>query len=220
MLITRTLRTVALIVSVAGSQANAGGLLNGGFDTPTPGLSAPNYEASVTAANAKTPSSAEHWVLENSLAGRATTSSALLASTDPDGGGYMLHFSTTGSPGEIGQIFDLGSGPQKATASIDVLVLSGVAKISFNNDVVTVHPSQNWQTINLGLTEAGPFSDFIIGTNATGVNCYLDNASVTAAGTVPEPSSLCLGMLGLLGMFGATRWGGIRGDQDAETGRN
>ena len=65
---------------------------NGGFDTPTPGLTPPNYPTSITGVNAFGPSSAESWNLFNSF--DATTSTELLTSTDPAGGGFIIHLTT------------------------------------------------------------------------------------------------------------------------------
>lgn len=98
--ILRRLLTPALVLSLSSSSSFAGSLLNGSFDTPTPGLSPPNYATSVTAVDTKVSSSADGWFLFN-FGSRATTSTELLPSTDPNGGGYMLHFSTAGSQEEI-----------------------------------------------------------------------------------------------------------------------
>ena len=119
----------AIAVSYVPSSAWAGNLLqNGGFDTPTPGLSPPNYPTSITGANAFGPSSAEDWTLFNSR--DATTSTELLPSTDPLGSGFMIHLtSVTNTSDPTGSFFNglqQGFATQSgATASVNVFVLSG-----------------------------------------------------------------------------------------------
>src|SRR5262249_10849642 len=102
-------------------------LMNGGFDTPTPGLSPPSYPTSTSSVSAAAPSSAEFWSLFNNFP--ATTSSELLPTTDPLGSDFMIHLTSVGTNGGPPFFNGLQQGftsqSTAVTASVDVFVLSG-----------------------------------------------------------------------------------------------
>ena len=131
-------------------SARAGGLIqNGGFDTPTPGLTPPNYPTSISGAGVGGPSSAEFWTLFNNFS--TTTSTELLPSTDPNGSGFMIHLTSTPTSGSFSffnglqQAFPTQSG---GSASVDVDVLSGVVFVAlYANDGGTLL-DQSFSTVN------------------------------------------------------------------------
>ena len=87
---------VPIVFSLTTSSAFGGLLTNPGFDTPTPGLTPPNYTASISGLTTMHEvASAEGWYLFNNSS--VTTTSELLTSTDPMGGGYMISVSTPGN---------------------------------------------------------------------------------------------------------------------------
>lgn len=214
------LRRVALFLTLiaicsAPSSAWAGSLLqNGGFDTPTPGLSPPNYPTSISGAGVGSagPSSAEFWTLYNNF--DATTSTELLPSTDPNGSGLMIHLTSTPTSGS----FSFFNGLQQAfptqpggTASIDVNVLSGVVFVALYADNGATLIDQAFSTVNnqwqtLTVTAApGTNPNLIVLYTDNGVadtvgEFYADGAGVTS---IPEPSSA---LLALIGMSGMTLW--------------
>jgi hypothetical protein len=114
-----------IVFSLTTASAFGGNLLlNAGFDTPTPGLTPPNYTTSISGFHADNVSSADDWGLFNNT--DATTTSQLLASTDPKGGGYMASIVTTGATNGLYQFVNTFPG---ATASVDVYVLSGTVSL-------------------------------------------------------------------------------------------
>jgi len=187
-------------------------LQNGGFDTPTPGLSPPNYPTSISGADVSGLSSAEYWTLFNSF--DATTSTELLPSTDPLGGGSMIHLtSLTNSSDPDGSFFN---GLQQsfatqsgATASVDVFVLSGPVILAlYAGDGSTLisdtfsSTTDQWQTLTVTApTGSDPNLFILYSYSTTGAGeFYADSASVAA---VPEPST---GLLALIGAAVATLW--------------
>jgi hypothetical protein len=215
----KLIRCVLLLAAVAAcclpSSARAGNLLmNGGFDTPTSGLTPPNYPTSISGAGASGPSSAADWTLFNNF--NATTSTELLTSTDPLGGGSMIHLTSVTNNGPDGSFFNglqQGFATQSTltTASVDVDVLSGpviVALYAGNgstliSDTFSTTTGQ-WQTLSVSAA-AGTNPNLLIiysySTTGTG-EFYADNASVTAA-AIPEPAG---GVLALIGMSMAAVW--------------
>ncbi len=191
------------------SSARGGNLLlNGGFDTPTPGLTPPNYPTSITASGVAAPSSAEFWNLFNNFT--ATTSSELLPTTDPLGSEFMIHVTSVGANGGppffngLQQSFAQQSGA--VTASVNVDVLSGPVIVAlFGNGGGTFiggtlsTTTDQWETISF-TAPAGSNADLVAiyseNLLTTG-EFYADNASVTTVASVPEPTS---GVLALIGM--------------------
>jgi hypothetical protein len=214
------LRRIVLLLTLiaighAPSPGWAGSLLqNGGFDTPTPGLSPPNYPTSISGSGPTSagPSSAEFWTLYNNF--DATTSTELLPSTDPTGSGLMIHLTSTPTSGS----FSFFNGLQQAfptqpggTASIDVNVLSGIVFLALYADNGATLIDQSFSTVNnqwqrLTVTAAP-------GTNPNLIVLYTDNATPNTVGefyadgagvtAIPEPSS---GLLALIGMSGVALW--------------
>jgi hypothetical protein len=194
-------------------------LVNGGFDTPTSGLTPPNYPTSISGAGVHGISSADSWTLYNNF--DATTSTELLPSTDPTGGGFMIHLtSVTNNAGDptssffngLQQSFPTASG---GTASADVFVLSGPVILALYtgngstliSDTFSTVTNQ-WQTLTT-TAPVGSNPDLVIlysySTAGTG-EFYADNAIVESA-AVPEPSTLTLLGIGAagLGTFGLRR---------------
>ncbi len=183
-------------------------LMNGGFDTPTPGLSPPNYPTSISGPSSAGPSSAESWTLFNS--GDATTSTELLPTTDPHGIDLMIHLtSVSNTPDPTGSFFNgLQQGfptVSGGTASVDVFVLSGpviLALYAGNGSTLlddTFSSTTNqWETLAV-TAPAGTNPDLVVvysySTTGTG-EFYADNAGVVAT-VVPEPSTWILVLLGL-----------------------
>jgi hypothetical protein len=210
----RRLLILATVVALSASPAaSAAGLLqNGGFDTPTPGLSPPNYPTSIVGAGPASagPSSAEFWTLYNNF--DATTSTELLPSTDPGGSGSMIHVTSTPTAGSFSffnglqQAFPVQSG---GTASVDVDVLSGTVLLAlYSNNGGTLIDSASsttnnaWETLTVS-APAGSNPDLIVlyadnGTANLVGEFYADGAGVQS---IPEPSSLVLaGIAGLAGV--------------------
>jgi hypothetical protein len=198
------------------SSARAGNLLmNGGFDTPTSGLTPPNYPTSISGANAFGPASAADWTLFNSR--DATTSTELLTSTDPAGGGYMIHLtSTTNTTDPVQSFFNglqQGFATQSTltTASVDLNIVSGPVLLAlYAGDGSTLINFQYYSTTGTWFTAsitaaAGTDPNLFVlysGSQSGTGEFYADNASVTAA-AVPEPTG---GVLALIGMSIAVVW--------------
>jgi PEP-CTERM motif len=209
-------RTAFLLAAIAScclpsSAWAGGGLLNGGFNTPTPGLTPPTYLASISGAGVSGQSSAEYWTLYNNFNG--TTSTELLSTTDPKGSGYMIELtSTTNTSSPDGsffnglqQLFPTQSG---GTASVDVYVSSGpvilalyagdgAALINYTLSTTT----NAWQTLAVTAPAGSDPNLFVLysySTTGTG-QFYADNASIS----IPEPAS---GMLAAIGMAGSALW--------------
>jgi hypothetical protein len=219
----RMLLLAAIAVFWVPSPAWAGNLLqNGGFDTPTPGLSPPNFPTSITGQSAAGPSSAADWTLFNGQ--DATTSTELLPTTDPNGNQSMIHVtSVPATPNAatffngLEQAFPTQSGVAVAV-SVDVEVLQGTVFVGLfaNNGgtllmpFVTIStPPNQWQTVTFTVPAgADPNSEPNLiaiytdnfGPGVTG-EFYADNAMVAAA--VPEPSS---GLLALIGFSATALW--------------
>lgn len=205
-----------LVLAACGTASPAWGDLiqNGGFDTPTPGLSPPNYPTSISGAGVFGAASADQWTLFNSR--DATTSTELLPTTAPSGSGLMLHLTTvTNTTDPLGsffnnvqQVFPTQSGP--TIASVDVFVLSGPVALGlftgFGGTAIlpfAISTTTNqWETLTVTVPAGmNPNLIAIISESVSGTGeFYIDNARVAA---VPEPAS---GLLALIGMSAAALW--------------
>ena len=150
----------AIAVCCVPSSAWAGNLLlNGGFDTPTAGLSPPDYPTSSTGTGFGGPSSAADWNLYNGYP--ATTSTQLLSTTDPLGSGFMIDVKsvpTTSSSfaffNGLQQAFAAQSGGM-VTVSVDIYAVQGPVFVGlFGNDggsLLTPYASDStigqWETV-------------------------------------------------------------------------
>ena len=200
------------------SFAQANLLGNPDFEIPNAGLSAPNYATSVSGFGGSGHSSAADWDIYNNV--NTTTTTELLASTDPNAGGYMLHVMTGGAYSGIYQIFPLVS---QASLSVDVFVNSGQAWLAlFGNGGGTLFASATsshtgeWETLTIPLSginvdefvlysAPGHSADFFVDV------AYADiSAKPAAASAVPEPATFALLATGLLA-FAALRGAALRG---------
>ncbi len=200
----------AIAFAVAGPHsAFAGTLLtNGGFDTPTPGLSLPNYPTAISGAGAAGPSSAEFWTLFNNF--NATTSTELLPTTDPLGSASMIHLSSvTNTSDPDGSFFNglqqvFGTVPG-ASASVDVFALSGPVILALYTgngstllDFTLSSTTNQWETLTV-TSPVGTDPNLVIvysySTTGTG-EFYADNAAVEAT-VVPEPPTWIMALFGL-----------------------
>jgi len=197
---------VALASFLLPSSVALGDLLqNGGFDTPTAGLSPPNYPTSITGLPPFPGgiSSADQWNLFNNQ--DATTSTELLPTTDPSGGGFMIHLTTTpsasGGPTSFNGLIQSFATVPGAVASVDVFVVSGPVIVAlfgnsgFLGDVQSTTSNQ-WETLTL--TEAlgtNPNLIAIYSNNVSGpAEFYADRASVTSL--TPEPATWIVALVG------------------------
>jgi hypothetical protein len=204
------------------SSASAGNLLtNGGFDTPTAGLSSQNnFFTSITGQFASGPSSAADWTLFNGYP--ATTSTELLKTTDPTGSGYMIHVTSVPSDPQSFAFFNglqQGFAAQSGvavTVSVDIYALQGPVFVGLfangGGTLLTPYASDSiigqWETVTFtvpaGTTPSTEPNLIAIynynGTAGATGEFYADNASVTS---VPEPSSV---FLTLIGMSGTALW--------------
>jgi hypothetical protein len=187
---------------LASSTAYPGTITNPGFDTPTPNLAPPNFATSITGNNSSGASSAFDWTLENQSA--PTTSTELLPSTDPSGGGFMIHMTSTGSHNDLFQTFDQ---TLQTTASVDIFVLSGTVGFALADTTFEIIRASTtstevgqWETLTLG--PIGPVNDILLFTGPGGADFFADNVQLPAIASVPEPSSLTLGILGFIGVVG------------------
>jgi hypothetical protein len=212
---------VAIVVCCVPCSAWAGNLLqNGGFDTPTPGLSGPNYPTSFTGTGFGGPSSAADWTLYNGYP--ATTSTELLQTTDPNGSGFMIHVTSVPTTSNsfayfngLEQAFPAQSGGV-VTVSVDVEAVQGPVFVGlFANDGGTLLPNYvsiatigQWETVTFTVpagTTPSTEPDLIAiyaynGTAGATGEFYADNAN---AMFVPEPSS---GLMALIGMSATALW--------------
>jgi hypothetical protein len=218
----RNVLFLATIAACCGpSSVWAGNLLpNGGFDTPTTGLSPlNNYLTSITGAGASGPASAADWTLYNN--GDATTSTELLTTTDPNGSGSMIHLTSVSNTSDLTQSFFNGlegafATQAGATASVDVHVLSGPVVLALYGDnganllsyIYSGATTDQWLT----LTVTAPINSdpnyqpdlFILysGSQSGTGEFYAENAIVTSL-SIPEPSS---GALALIGLTATALW--------------
>ncbi len=203
----------AIAICCLPSWAHAGGnlLQNGGFDTPTPGLSPPNYPTSISGAGSGGPSSAEGWSLFNNY--NDTTSTELLPTTDPTGSPpYMIHLTSapnnSGTPSFFNGLLQSFSTQPGATASVDVYLLSGEVLVGLysGNGATLVNYTfttltDQWQTLSVTAAPGTNPNLLVIyaydGVAGATTEFYADNASVTS---VPEPSSGLLALTGISAM--------------------
>ena len=207
------------------SSAWAGNVLqNGGFDTPTPGLSPPNYPTSITGQFASGPSSAADWTLFNGYP--ATTSTQLLPTTDPLGSGFMIDVKsvpTTSSSfaffNGLKQAFPTQSGGT-VTVSVDVYAVMGPVFVGlFANDGATLLLPYGtdsiigqWQTVTFtvpaGTTPSTEPNLIAIYTyNGTAGPTWEFTPTMPASRLFPSPR---VGLLALIGISMACRLGSER----------
>ena len=204
---------VILALATANPQPTSAGniLLNGGFDIPTPGLSPPNYQTSITGASARGVSSAEDWSLYNNF--NATTSTELLPSTDPLGSGYMIHLTSVSNTSDptgsffngLQQSFPMVPG---GTASVDVDVLSGpviLALYAGNGSTLIAYTlstaTNQWETLMVTApVGSNPNLVILYSYSTSGTGEFYADGAVAAATAAPEPSTWILALLGLLGV--------------------
>jgi hypothetical protein len=187
-----------IVFSLTASSAFGGNLLlNPGFDTPEPGLTPPNYTTSISGYHQDNISSAEYWGLFNSTA--PTTTSQLLPSTDPPGGGYMISIVTDGA---INGAYQFVNPVPGASASVDVYVLRGTVTLFIATGPglpilgsVTSTTLDEWQTLTLTVTSGNPDEIAIYSSEAGSASYHADNAYFSA---IPEPSSLTLAITAVL----------------------
>jgi hypothetical protein len=197
---TRTgmMTVMALVLIIPTTDAFGELLANPGFDLPNSGLTPPSYPISFTGLFYGGLSSADSWYLWNNAS--ATTTTALLPSTDPKGGGYMISVATSGDQNGLYQVF---TNPISATtASLDVYVLSGTVELGLALGggylgTVSSTTTNAWQTLRLDVSPDVPNEIFIYSNGASGASFYADNASVPAVASIPEPSSLVISGISL-----------------------
>lgn len=190
---------VALVSIFATTPAWANVLVNGGFNKVGPSGS-PVVVVGPNTVN----SAALGWVQWATVPG-STLTTALVLSTDPAGGGYMLHVTTNSGHSDtqgfgsgFGQYFTPFAG---AVASFDILVVSGqvTAGLVEGNDagpfapnVGTFGPQGTWQHFTEDFSDPAKAIFFETLTFDAGAEYYVDNVRVKNPESVPEPSTLML----------------------------
>jgi hypothetical protein len=187
--------SVSVLLLALTTSVHANFLPNGGFDTPNPLLSAPNYLTSITGAAAIGPTSAETWFMYNNSPDLTTTE--LLPTTDPLGSGFMIHVSSAGLNNGLNLIFPAQS---SASASVDVFVSSGTAILylftgggTINLAHVESTTTGVWETLTIPVTPGNP-NQFVLYTGPAGGDFFADRASVPAVSPVPEQSPFWLSL--------------------------
>lgn len=188
-----------LAMSAASVQAS---LVNGGFDTANGSLSGPSYVTSISGLASVGFSSASGWSLYNNA--NTTTTTELLATTDPSGSGSMIHLTSGGPYCGLFQVFS-PVGP--TSASVDVYVVSGTVFFGlYSNSGITLLGSVQstttgqWETLTLPTTIGNPDEIVLYTSDANGGEFYFDRASLPALSpvVVPEPTTVFAGVLLLL----------------------
>lgn len=178
-------------------------LTDPGFDTPTPGLSSPNYPTSVVGAGAHGPASASGWRLFDYVG--VTVSSQLLPTTDPQGSGYMIDVASGYNPSLYDEVYQDFGPVTSASASIDLYVVSGSATLFLDPAAGTSTVAEatdttigKWVTLSLPLTGGNP-AEFIVSTGSGG-EFYADNAYAGPLVTtsVPDKGSVTVTVVLLL----------------------
>lgn len=197
------------------SFAQANLLGNPDFETPNVNLSAPNYATSVSGFGGWGHSSAAGWDIYNNV--NTTTTTELLASTDPNAGGSMLHVTTGGAYSGIYQLFGLVA---QASLSVDVFVNSGQAWLAlFGNSgsllfasATSSHTGQ-WETLTIPVSGLNVNEFVLYSAPGHSADFYVDSAYAdisarpAAPSAVPEPATFALLAIGLLA-FAARRGAG------------
>ena len=183
-------RSLTVSLSICAAAFSGAQIANGSFDIPNPLLSGPNYATSNPGIGNGGTSSAESWFMWNNSA--TVTDTELLSSTDPFGGGTMLHVTTSGADNGV---FSLLGSATTDSASVRVFVLSGsVVLSSYSSSGHVLHgtisssSSGVWETLFLS-PAANPFDELTIYSGPNGGDFYLENASL---GVVPEPATVLI----------------------------
>lgn len=170
----RTATTVFATLLLAG-MAVATPFTNGSFDSSAAG------PTSFTGLGNGGLSAAADWKVWSNTPGSTTTTS-LLASTDPLGSGSMIHVNTNGASNGLYQIFDAGN----YSSSLDVYVLSGAVTFYLYNGAssisVTSTTQNTWETLFLPITAADEL--VIYSSTAGGAEFYADRASIPAGAAI------------------------------------
>jgi hypothetical protein len=198
----------AVLTGLACGPAAAGAnlLVNPGFDTPAPGVTPP-AQTSFSMAGDGGLSAADSWRMWNNTVAQATDNltTNLLPSTDPAGGGYMLHVTTAGAENGVYQFIPFEHPPQNTvtTVSVDVYVISGTFELGLGRDgtyVATAKTStpDQWIRLTASTSPSTPGDEiFLYSTNGLGAEFNVDNAF---AGGVPEPSTWTMLLAGFAGL--------------------
>jgi hypothetical protein len=179
--------------------------VDGNFNTPTGGLTPPNYPTTITGLYSSGPASASGWDLWNNAP--VTTSSQLLPSTDPGGSGFMEDINSPGISDGLYQYFPMQSA---ASATIDVYVLSGTVTFDLftdNGHTELAHIKSTkldtWQTLTIPLTSGNPDELVLYTGTQGGGEFYADDATISS---VPDEGTMLVsGALLLPILFGRFR---------------
>ena len=200
---------LAAAAMMACSAAEAANLLsNPGFDTPTPGLTPPNYPTSLsTVIPPNAPSSAADWSIWNNTL--TTTSTELLPTTDPAGGGFMAH--VTSGAYENG-LYQFVADDSVNFVSVDVFLLSGTFELGlgrngFYEATATTSTLDQWVHLTASIPTNLGDEIFLYSTNAAAAEFYVDNAFASG---VPESSTWAMMLAG----FAALGFAGWRRSQE------
>ncbi len=186
------------------TNAEANLLLNGDFNTPRSGLSAPNYATSLIGYGANGDSSAQDWNYNS----RSNASTELLSTTDPAGTGYMIHVTQDGPSVGIYQKLSVSG---YVSASVDIYINFGEVYFAlYGSDCcnpltsMTLNAVGQWQKLNLPSVDVtGMPLTFVVYDNTganftTGGDFFVDNAVLTK---ISEPSTIWLFFSGVLASF-------------------
>ena len=192
--------TIAAVLVPVSMVANAN-VANPKFDIPDSSFTGPTYAASISGGGGGN-SSADQWYLYNNA--NTTTSTELLTSTDPIGQGTMIHLTTGAADCGLYQVFPTLNGTF-TSFKVDVKVNRGGLMFATYTNGGTVRTSEvhsnasllgSWQTLTL--TFSGNTDELVLYSNSNnGLDAYIDNLQV-----VPEPATLSLVGIGLVGLFG------------------